>query len=458
MLFQVRNQELIQNRERTYLTAEVAVAGTTLTVKAVDSNAWADNDFIIVGEIGSKNAEILQINGAVSDGTSLTVDNAGSGGARFVHSVDEPVYRIAFNQVEFSRASTEAGSKSVLATNELQVDDLFTRYEDTTNTTGFGFVRFYNSTATTFSSYSDGIPYTGYTARSLGRMMKLTRKRLGNPDFRDLTDEDIIDELNEKQRGIAHKRLWPFFEDTFSASIVAYQRAYDLSDSVQAGKAHTVICRSEPLAKIDTHRFDILHWDTAQTGEPTHARVWNNKIELYPLPSSAATTDQLNGALTATATTITVDSTSGFSPSGRIIIDSEVISYNSVSSTTFRGCERGLEGTTAATHSDDAAVTERDLLYTAHVEPTELKDVGDETQIPDPDVLVNGAAAELALGKMQNQVLHDRLIIKYGNGLKAMEADFGTKMTYIGYKIKDKHEVIRDTGRVRNPNDFPVIS
>src|SRR3990167_1192214 len=141
MLFQVRNQELIQNRERTYLTAEVAVAGTTLTVKAVDSNAWADNDFIIVGEIGSKNAEILQINGAVSDGTSLTVDNAGSGGARFVHSVDEPVYRIAFNQVEFSRASTEAGSKSVLATNELQVDDLFTRYEDTTNTTGFGFVR-----------------------------------------------------------------------------------------------------------------------------------------------------------------------------------------------------------------------------------------------------------------------------------------------------------------------------
>src|SRR3990167_287705 len=123
MLFLVRNLELIKNREKTYLTAAVAVAGTTLTVRAVDSNAWADNDWILVGEIGSKNAEILQINGTVSDGTSLTIDNAGSGGARFAHAVNEPVYRTPYNQIEFSRATTITGSKTVLATNELQVDE-----------------------------------------------------------------------------------------------------------------------------------------------------------------------------------------------------------------------------------------------------------------------------------------------------------------------------------------------
>ena len=176
--FLARNTELVKNYEKTYLTAAVAVADTTLTVRAVDTNSMTDNDYLIVGEIGSENTEILQINGAVSDGTSLTVDNNGSGGARFVHSIDEPVYRIAYNRVEFSRATTEAGTKSVLTTAEIQPDDLYTRYEDTTNTTGFGFIRFNNQTASTFSSYSDGIPYTGYTARSLGRMMRMVRRHL----------------------------------------------------------------------------------------------------------------------------------------------------------------------------------------------------------------------------------------------------------------------------------------
>src|SRR3990167_7385285 len=116
MLFIARNVELIKNTEKTYLTASVAVAATTLTVRAVDTNSMADNDYLIIGEIGSENAEIMQINGAVSDGTSLTIDNNGSGGTRFAHSVDEPVYRIGYNRVEFSNAATKSGTKIVLTT------------------------------------------------------------------------------------------------------------------------------------------------------------------------------------------------------------------------------------------------------------------------------------------------------------------------------------------------------
>ena len=128
MLFLARNVELIKNVEKTYLTATVTVAGTTLTVRAVDTNSMTDNDYLIVGEIGSENAEVLQINGAVSDGTSLTIDNNGSGGARYDHAIDEPVYRIGYNRIEFSRATTEAGTKSVLTTIEIQPDDIYTRY------------------------------------------------------------------------------------------------------------------------------------------------------------------------------------------------------------------------------------------------------------------------------------------------------------------------------------------
>lgn len=460
MLFLVRNEELITNRERTYLTVAVQAADTTITVRGVDTNAWADNDYIIMGEIGAGNAEIMQLNGSVTDGTSLTIDRSGgAGGTRFAHAVNEPVYRIDYNRIEFNFNSTDTTSGvSVLATNEIQPDDLYTRYEDTANTSGFGFVRFNNQTGSTFSSYSDGIPYTGYSARSLGRLVRMVRRQLGNPNFRDITDEDIIEELNEKQRDVAHERLWPFYEDIFSLSRVAYQREYDIDNDVAHSKVHTVTVESEPLAKIDANKFNQLYWDSASTGEPTHCSVWNNQLRFYPTPSAAATSNALNGALTAAATTITVDSTSGFSPSGRIIIDSEVISYTNLTTTTFRGCSRGLEETTAASHSDDATVTERDIIYTANREPNELLDLNDNTNVPDPEVLIYGAAMELALGKMQNEAMHDRIKIKFDESIKRLRDKFGKKMTAAYHRIKDRDEVVTDTGRLVNPNNYRTLA
>lgn len=464
MLFQVRNDELIQGREKTYLTAAVSVGDTSITVRAVDTNAWADNDYIIIGEIGLGNAEVMQANGAVADGTSLTIDNNGSGGTRYAHSVNEPVYRIDYNRIEFGRATTDVDptvtTPSVLATNEIQPDDLFTRFEDVTNTTGFGFVRFNNQTGSTFSEYSDGIAYTGYTPRSLGRLIKMVRRHLDEPDFRDIEDEDIIEEVNEKQRDIAHERLWPFYEDIFSDSRVAFQQRYDIDDDVVHSQVHTLVVESEPLAKIDQSRFDILQWDTATVGEPTKFAIWNNQIILHPNPDAAATTTAINdaGNMSAIATSVTVDSTSGFSPSGRMLIQSEVISYSNTTSTSFRGLVRGLEETTAATHADDIAITERDIIYTVHREPNELLEPGDETNIPDPSVLAYGVAMELALGKLRDQGMHDRMKLKYDEGMDKLRDKFGRKGTSQYFRIKDKEETVSDVGMFRDPNNFPIIN
>ena len=455
MLFLVRNDELIRHREKTYLTAGVAVAGTTLTVQAVDANAWADDDFIIVGEIGSKTAELLQINGAVTDGTSLTIDQSGSSGARYVHSVDEPVYRIDYNQIEFSRATTATGTKTVRTSAEIQPDDLFTRYEDSTFSTGFGFVRF--KRGSNYSEFSAPIPYTGYTPKSLGRIIKMIRRHLDEPDFRQISDEDIIEEVNEKQRDVAHERLWPFYEDTFSDSTVAYQNRYDIDDDVTDGQVHTVVVRATPMAKIDEARRNMLQWDTATTGDPTHYGIWKNKIGLWPNPSDAANADELDGDVAASDTTIELDDASGFSPSGRITIDSEIISYTHISDgTDLNGCVRGLEESTAATHSDGATVTERDIIYASHREPNELADISDETNIPDPLVLVYGVAMEIALGKLGNPGLHDRLKLKYDQAISRLRDKFGRKGTAGYYRIKDKDDVISDVGRFVNPNDFPT--
>ena len=72
--------------------------------------------------------------------------------------------------------------------------------------------------------------------------------------------------------------------------------------------------------------------------------------------SSTVTQNQLNGAINNSTGTITVDSTTGFPASGTILIDSELITYASLSSTQFLTCGRGAEGTAAAAHADNAIV------------------------------------------------------------------------------------------------------
>ena len=64
----------------------------------------------------------------------------------------------------------------------------------------------------------------------------------------------------------------------------------------------------------------------------------------------------LNGALNDSATTVTVDSTEDFPTSGTVTIGSEDISYTGKTDTTFTGCTRGANSTSAAAHDDDAAV------------------------------------------------------------------------------------------------------
>ena len=72
----------------------------------------------------------------------------------------------------------------------------------------------------------------------------------------------------------------------------------------------------------------------------------------------AAGADTLDGAISATAQSIVLDSGSGFPVGGgRILIGSEQITYGAISTATLTGCVRGVNGTTAASHNDGVAVT-----------------------------------------------------------------------------------------------------
>jgi len=77
---------------------------------------------------------------------------------------------------------------------------------------------------------------------------------------------------------------------------------------------------------------------------------------------SSASTELATKILQATGMTgsgtITVDSTTGFSSSGTLQINSEIFTYTGVTSTTFTGVTRATSSTTAAAHAVDDAVSE----------------------------------------------------------------------------------------------------
>lgn len=450
MRLKADNRILIRNQPSTFLTVRASAADASITVAS--NHGFANNDYLLIGKLGEEKTEIKKIGAAVSEGTSITI-----AALAFAHDENTSITKIDYNQVRFYRGTTTTGGDSTALAVAQAVDpsEIYSYYEDTANTTGYGFIRFYNSTSTAYSSYSDAIPYTGYTKKMLRSIRSKVRRLLNEIDQLNdpITNEEIDDEINIAQTEIAHDRMWSFYESTKSFSSVANQFEYDLATNVFV--LYDAKFDTQPLAVADLHRWNMLRWDSDITGDPTHIVMWGRKARVYPYSSSSADTTTLDGAISSTtATTITVVSTSSFQTQGRIIIDSEVVSYTGKTSTTFTGCIRGEEGTTAATHLTGATVTERDFIYHFQEDPSDLVNETDETDISNPDALAHKAAAEIAIGKTK-QVLHDRLILKFEKDMKQLRKVDEPKIKSSFGRVKDMTEVMSDQGIYRDPNLYP---
>ena len=93
------------------------------------------------------------------------------------------------------------------------------------------------------------------------------------------------------------------------------------------------------------------------------ATISNLAIDQYSDFSTAVTVNAgagittLNGALTDSATTITVNSTTPFPENGTLTISSEIVTYTGTTATTFTGVTRGTGVTTALAWPDNTEVT-----------------------------------------------------------------------------------------------------
>lgn len=110
-----------------------------------------------------------------------------------------------------------------------------------------------------------------------------------------------------------------------------------------------------------TWNSNVVPYTAADTEKVLMSAYWGDTSEVLAargesIYRSTSASDALYGAINDAVTTLTVDSTTGFSTTGTLIIGTEEITYTGVTSTTFTGCTRGANSTTAASHSDDDVV------------------------------------------------------------------------------------------------------
>ena len=252
--------------------------------------------------------------------------------------------------------------------------------------------------------------------------------------------------VNESVRYINQKEFqYPFNHSTKTETLVPGTVRYSIPTTAKT---------------VDYNTFRLVKdSDLGSSGGRLYVLNYNEYINSYITQEDEITTTNLDGSLTDSATTITVNSTTGFDSTGTIFIGNEQITYTGTSSTTFTGATRGANSTTATAHSDDTQVAQfasggvpqyvsrtpdnNFLLYPFPTKgfslkydffsfPTDMSAHSDTTTIPDrfAAVIIDGATAFVYQyrGETQQYQLNFQ---RFEQGIKNMQTLLVNRFEYI---------------------------
>ena len=231
------------------------------------------------------------------------------------------------------------------------------------------------------------------------------------------------------------------------------------TELLTAGVARYSIPATAKTVDYNTFRV-VKDSDLSVVGGRLRILNYNDYINAFITQEDDVNSTTTSTTHTDSVTTITVTSTSGFDSSGTLFIGNEEITYTAIgSSTTFTGCVRGENSTTAASIASGVTVTQFDgggvpefivrtpdnnyLLYpfprkkyTIKFDyftfPTDMSAHGDVTTVPDrfAAVIIDGATAFVYQyrGETQQYQLN---MDRFEQGIKNMQTLLINRFEYI---------------------------
>lgn len=319
----------ITNYVRTYLGAQIAAAGTSMSV--LDNNGFADDDWFIIGEPGDEKTEECDVNGAVTLGTAITVTNT----LKFAHEVDAPVNRIWERKILIYGASSDGGSLTAIvdtgAALSIQWDKPYTEYVLKTTDTAYAYyvVKFYDGT--TSSSASDYVISSGLASNTAYKIIEAALQNTGAKvvETGEITWPFLINAVQEWQdyvtqwidpvTGIKKDWSFEFIDDTTSLDFITYENRYAISSltyEMKYGETKqsilNIIAGKYPTKYVPIDNFD---------------RMLDGKIYA-----------QTSGSNAAGATSLVLDEAGMFdTDGGTVYCYGQTITYTGISSNTLTG-------------------------------------------------------------------------------------------------------------------------
>jgi len=154
----------------------------------------------------------------------------------------------------------------------------------------------------------------------------------------------------------ANRGLNMWTMETGTITLVQGQNTYPLPDDTVDLLEHVI----RTQANSTTNQSDLT---ITQISVSTYATIPNKLTQSRPIQvwfqryngQNSPTGLTLNGSITATDTTIVLNSTVGLPATGFIKVDNEYINYGYISGNTLYSCFRGQQNTTAASHTTGTA-------------------------------------------------------------------------------------------------------
>ena len=266
-------------------------------------------------------------------------------------------------------------------------------------------------------------------------------------------DTFLKQSINDGQADFSRDINWAFLENRGSITSVADKFIYDLASDFDTIKS-VIFEKNHILTPVNWTQWIDLN-TSITSGTPRYFIVKEGKLHIYPATDAVASTTTLSAAISSTSvTTISLTSTSGMEDRGRALIDSEVIEWQSKSSTQILNCRRGLEGTTAATHSNGATVTERNLEYDYYKTLADLSADGDTSSVP---TRYHEALVLYAAGRWYEKLGETTLAVYFFNRYNIIKAQAKNDL---GAKQEQSFTTTLDdsTPRITRSNEYPEDS
>jgi len=296
IILQSENRILIENAKYSYLVSNYASGVTSISIINA-SDGYAHDSYLLLGNIGSESAEIVQIDTVNTSTGVITLVAA----TKFSHSESTRVTIIQYNKIKFYHTVLETfGTGTLLADIDIQVSDWFTTWGDELYSTGFGWFVFYNSTSvpTLTSQPSNSLPYAGFDSNTVEDILNDFYSLLNNKELKLVTRRDALSWFNEGVSRMTNRLNRANTEYTASALATLTTTSglyeYDLpSDFYQLISITAALDTSSPAVVGNFSKFQLdyipLREAFSYVGSSPRYYIRGKKIGIIPTPDTTTT-------------------------------------------------------------------------------------------------------------------------------------------------------------------------